>query len=213
MASIFEISKGAVRAKEYPGCTSQFFILQKYEKYIQTRLAVDPDKPPALENYRGAGRRGINFYMPLKRGISAKDKKLLRELDDFTQDIDEFLLIEENAVRLKGMFADSADYDIIWARVADSDDEAPAGYCSLGFDVCYPLCFDETFSAVLTAANRMKLGDRLNGNGLFDSPFAAQQFLVDYAKQDFCDEGEFCISEIFGKPDEEKIIVFPGKQQ
>ena len=62
MASIFEISKGAVRAKEYPGCTSQFFILQKYEKYIQTRLAVDPDKPPALENYRGAGRRGINFY-------------------------------------------------------------------------------------------------------------------------------------------------------
>lgn len=189
MPSVYDISAKGIKTDEYPGQTAQFFILKK------------------ADGYCGIGRVGIDLYKPKKRGLSREDKALINAFDMFEEDIDEFLQSEQNAERLLDMFREKDDYELILARVAGADDAISKDYTLLGYDVSYPLCFDETFSAVSIGA---KKGDakRLNSFGLFDSFDEAFEYLGDYAKAEYCDEGEYCICEIY-KKGKGKVIELP----
>ena len=99
-------------------------------------------------------------------------------------------------------------------RVAGSDDKIPDGFTLLGYDAAWVfghgIC--DGFSAICDCMFLCRwhgcdnegtefLSDfqELNYNGLFNSAEETDKYLIHYLSQDWAEQGEYCIYEIYGQ--------------
>jgi hypothetical protein len=156
--------------------------------------------------YRGLDREALGPY------TNSDDLAEIRmaELEKTGECEDGFLFTDETLRDVLSLAQSPFDYEVIWAKIASSPIQAPAGFVSVGFDPTY---FDsDHFSASCDCMliprwhGTDKEGTRfleyfcqLNRFGLFSSPDASQAFLDFYLSLDWTETGEYATAEVFLK--------------
>jgi hypothetical protein len=167
-----------------------------------------PDRQPSGYNikYRGMDRDELSADPP----YDTLAKLRVDELIDERRSADGLLFGETEASDLFAYLDDNdkLDYEIIWARVADSLIVPPSGYQSVGFEPTFflgdhfaPQCDCMLFprwhgtddEGTLFLEHYLKL----NNYGLFESIQDAKNFLEFYLSFDWTETGEYVIAEVF----------------
>ncbi len=184
---------------QWPFVTSQFCIVKKYdalyvealprfEKFESTPYGL-PAKNKTMETYKGIDREPLE-YTP----------------DDFHE------YAHESAIQ----FFDSLpkqDVDLLFIRAVGCHDPVPDGVSLLGYDTAWVFGHGacDGFSAVCDCmflcrwhgcdnegTEFVSEFQKLNNNGLFNCAKDAEEYLIHYLNQDWAEQGEYCIYEIYG---------------
>jgi hypothetical protein len=177
----------------------------KSEVYAIPRL----DRAPSgyKIKYRGLDRDSICGYATSDELAGLR----LFELEEEQKSQDDFVFEEQDAVDvLQYLDEDKKDYEIIWIRTFNSDDLAPQGYKSIGFEPSY--FYGGHFSALCDCMLIprwhgtdkegiifKKYFNELNSYGLFDNAGIAKEFLDYYLSFDWTERGDFEVIEVFIK--------------
>lgn len=204
---------------------SGFLIVKTYEKLCEDyagryNLTKDLygipriDRAPELSfiKYRGIDRdalspvKGSNLlaethFFEFKPETEEETRELLQ---DFLFKYQDAMSIYECLEELK------SKYEIIWAKIANSNDREPEGFISLGYEPSYFYCDHFSASCDCMLIPRWHGTDssglqfkayfkKLNQYGLFNDPEAAGNFLEYYLSFDWTERGDYWITEVFAR--------------
>lgn len=199
--------------------------LPRFRKYPSDFYAHPKGDTPS-RIYRGLDRRGLNEYDPPKRSLNSLQLFLYEQ---YCKQIKtawlqgawlcchygpaHALLKEERTAQLfLNLLEGSEDYELLWARIYGAEDTVPDGYRFLGFDVTYMPETCGLFSMINDCMfivrwhgcdehGTLFLDDfaKLNENGLFDNPEDALAYMVKYLHEEWAENGEYGIFEIYAK--------------
>lgn len=194
--------------------------LPRFRKYPSDFYAHPKDDTPS-RIYRGFDRRGIDEYVPPKRGLNSLQLFLYKQYRKKMQDTwlcydygpVPLLLKEERTARLfMNLLEGSENCELIWSRIYGAEDTVPDDYHMLGYDVAYPCEMSDSFSMINDCMfivrwhgcdehGTLFLDDfaKLNENGLFDNPEDALAYMVKYLHEEWAENGEYGIFEIYAK--------------
>ena len=170
------------------------------------------DKPS--KSYYGTGRMGLDWGDQLAEGLTVEQQKLARKVCKNYSFADELMQSENTARQFLSLFREADSHELIWVRNSGTKREPPEGFGFIGYDVSYPCEFFGAFSIICDCLficrwhgcdeeGRLFLPEfkKLNANGLFDDWQSAYDYMVKYLHQDWTERGEYCILEVFRKPD------------
>ena len=204
---------------------SGFLIVKTYEKLCEDyagryNLTKDLygipriDRVPEINfiKYRGIDRDALSpvndsnlvaeiRFSELKPGARKETDELLK---DFLFDYQNALAIYESLGELK------TKYEIIWVKIANSNDWEPEGFTSLGYEPSYFYCDHFSASCDCMLIPRWHGTDssgiqfkayfkKLNQYGLFHEPETTANFLEYYLSFDWTERGDYWITEVFAK--------------
>jgi hypothetical protein len=167
-----------------------------------------PDRQPGDYNlkYRGMDRDEISIDHKHRTLASLRVEDLIEE----GKAADGIFTNQSDALDLVTYLdeGDRLDYEIIWAKVADSPIVPPTGYRTVGFEATYFL--GDHFSAQCDCmlfprwhgtddegTLFLEHFHKLNSYGMFDSIQDARNFLEYYRSFDWTEIGEYVIAEVF----------------
>lgn len=194
--------------------------LPRFRKYPSDFYAHPKGDTPS-RIYRGLDRRGLMENTPPKRSLNSLQLFLYKQyrkqiwhawMQGFHAPASELLREERTARLFLNLLEGSEDYELIWARIYGAEDTVPDGYRSLGFDVTYMPYTCGLFSMINDCMfivrwhgcdehGTLFLDDfaKLNENGLFDRPEDALAYMVKYLHEEWAENGEYGIFEIYAK--------------
>lgn len=195
-----EIKKLSVNEYQYPFVSSQFCIVKKYETLYRDAL-------PRFEKHGNTP-----YALPAKEKTMRIYKGIDREPLEYTPD-DFHEYSPESALQFFGSIS-KQDAELLFIRVAGSEDKIPDGLTLLGYDAAWVfghgIC--DGFSAICDCMFLCRwhgcdnegtefLSDfqEINYNGLFNSAEETDKYLIHYLSQDWAEQGEYCIYEIYGQ--------------
>lgn len=195
-----EIIKLSEVEYQWPFVTSQFCIVKKYETLYNDAL-------PRFEKHENTP-----YALPAKGKMMCLYNGIDREPLEYTPD-DFHEHSTENAIRYFASIS-KQDAELIFIRIAGCDDRVPDGFTLLGYDAAwvfgYGIC--DGFSAICDCmflcrwhgcdnegTEFLPEFHRLNKNGLFNSAEETEEYLIHYLSQDWAEQGEYCIYEIYGQ--------------
>lgn len=184
---------------------------QRYELskpfYALPRIDLDPDDYEM--QYRGLDRDVLDAYSDSNNLAEIR----MWELEKDNRCEDGFLFTQADVNDVMSYIADPTIYELIWTRIAGTEHKPPAGFISIGFEPSYFV--GDHFSASCDCMliprwhGTDKEGtlfkdyfDKLNKNGLFETPDTAKSFLEFYLSFDWTETGEYEIAEVFIKENE-----------
>lgn len=189
-------------ADEYQGpfVSSQFCIVKKYETLYKDAL-------PRFEKHENTP-----YALPAKEKMMRVYKGIDREPLEYTPD-DFHEHAPENAIEFFASIS-KQDVELLFIRVAGCDDKIPDGFTLLGYDAAWVfghgIC--DGFSAICDCmflcrwhgcdnegTEFLSEFQKLNRNGLFNSAEETDEYLIHYLSQDWAEQGEYCIYEIYGQ--------------
>lgn len=195
-----EIIKLTTNEYQEPFVFSQFVIVKKYETLYKDEL-------PRFEKHENTP-----YALPAKGKSIMVYKGLDREPLEYTPD-DFHEYSPENAVQFFASCVDQ-DAELLFVRVAGCEDKIPDGLTLLGYDAAwifgYGIC--DGFSAICDCmflcrwhgcdnegTEFLSEFKKLNKNGLFDTAEETDEYLIHYLSQDWAEQGEYCIYEVYGQ--------------
>lgn len=200
-----------------------FSILKKYEVLYKEELkrfrknplkvyALPYDKTPT-RIYRGLDREGNRR---IKWKLNEFQKKILDKIFDAKietpEEITQIIRLEEDAKLYLSCHKNEEDFEIVWSRIAGSDEEIPEGYKFLGYDITEEADEKGAFSIIndcmficrwhgCDEEGKLFVEDfsKLNENGLFATVKDAYDYLSKYAMETWTETGVYGIFEIYSK--------------
>lgn len=194
-----EMKELSLNECQWPFVSSQFCIVKKYECLYDESLL------------RFAKYEDTPYALPAKRKVMRVYNGIDREPLEYTpNDFHEYT--EEDAVQY---FASNSkqDAELIFIRAVGCDDKIPDGLTLLGYDTAWVFGHGacDGFSAICDCmflcrwhgcddegTEFLSEFQLLNHNGLFNFAEDACEYLKHYLNQDWAEQGEYCIYEIYG---------------
>ncbi|MBR6826035.1 MAG: hypothetical protein IKM59_05755 [Oscillospiraceae bacterium] len=215
---------GVITEEEIPG-SAQFATAKKYRvlyaeelpRFLKQPLNIYalPFHPEPERMYCGTDRTGLHFFDKQKWRLSREQKALSKRLTEDFDFANELMKTETTALQYLSLYKSCEDYELIWVRIHGTEGEIPEGYSFAGYDVSYYPCESwGAFSMIndclficrwhgCDMEGKLFLEDfhKLNQNGLFENWQDAYDYMLKYLKEDWTEKGEYCIFEIYRRPD------------
>ncbi len=188
--------------------------LPRFRKESQQIYALPYEDRP-VRVYNGTDRNGLDLGDKQRRKLSSRQREMDKQfLEDFNR-ANVWMEQESTALEFLSLFQKAEDYELIWIRNSGCEHPIPDGYVFIGYDISYPCDYSGGFSMICDcmflcrwhgcdAEGTLFLPEfrKLNTNGLFDDWQSAYDYMVKYHREDWTEWGEFCIFEIYKKPDQ-----------
>lgn len=203
-----EIEAGYLIVKTFPKLYKDY--VQRYalstSVYALPRIDLGPDDYEI--QYRGIDRDALTPYTDSDNLAEIR----MSEMEKDSRCGDGFLFTQADVNDVMSYLIDSNTYEIIWTKIAKSNDKPPDGFISIGFEPSWFI--GDHFSAscdsmLIPRWHGTDEGtlfkdyfDKLNRYGLFETYDIAKSFLDFYLSFDCAETGEYEITEVFIKMNE-----------
>jgi hypothetical protein len=210
------VTSGFLIVLTYPSLYERYVGRYNTEKDVYAIPRIDKPSESSRVRYRGLDRDALDPLSPdTERHFIRIGKPYLLaeirlwELESSGLSEDGFVFSLADALEVQSWLGEHAsNYEIIWARIADSHEVVPDGFVSAGYEPTYFTSdhFSASCDCMLFPRWHGTDGEgslfrdyfqRLNPHGLFDTPEEARAFLNYYLSFDWTETGEYHIAEVF----------------
>jgi len=202
-----DVSAGFLVVKTYPVLYRQH--CQEYgltrDLYAVPRTDREPDE--SAIKYRGLDREALQSW---KEGeLEAESFLTQLESGKELRSADGFIFLLRDARETYSLLGDrQGEYEIIWSRVAGSEEAPPEGFQSLGFEATYftgdhfsPSCdcmmFPRWHGTDDEGTLFLQYFRQLNSFGMFNTIEQARAFVECYLSLDWTEHDEYEFAEVF----------------